>query len=71
MIDAKNAHQGMNVLMAHTPLKNCTSSSHNALSTCTQSSTLPKITAASIAHFAFFTQYSAFKNQTARLAQVC
>lgn len=67
----KNAHQGMNLLMAHTPLKNCTSSSQSALSTCTQSSKLPRMTAASIAHLTFFTPYSVLIKHLTRLAQLC
>lgn len=65
----KNAHQGMNLLMVHTPLKNCTSSSHSALSTCTHSSRLPRMTQASITHLVLFTPPSVLKVKVTRLAQ--
>ena len=71
MTVAKNAHQGMNLLMVHTPLKNCTSSSQSTLTTCTQSSKLPSMTAASIAHLAFFTPHSVLINLNTRLTQIC
>jgi len=62
MTAEKNAYQGMNLLIVHTPLKSCTSSSQSTLSTCTQSSKLPSMTAASIAHLTFFTPHSVLIN---------